>query len=59
VTKLLNVAEAAECLGTSPRFVRRLVHERRITYYKVGTHVRIAEADLIAFDAAGRVEVVA
>jgi excisionase family DNA binding protein len=54
--KLLTVEEAADRLGTSVRFVRRLVVERRIAYVKVGRHVRIAEADLINFVAAGRVE---
>jgi excisionase family DNA binding protein len=54
--KLLTVEEAAERLGTSVRFVRRLVAERRIAYIKVGRHVRIAEADLASFIAAGRIE---
>jgi len=54
--RLLTVEEAAERLGTSVRFVRRLVAERRIAYVKVGRHVRIAEADLVEFVAAGRVE---
>ena len=54
--KLLTVEEAADRLGTSVRFVRRLVTERRIAYVKVGRHVRISEADLDAFVAAGRVE---
>jgi excisionase family DNA binding protein len=52
---LLTVEQAAERLGTSVRFVRRLVAERRIAYHKVGRHVRIAEADLINYVAAGRV----
>ena len=52
---LLTVEQAAERLGTSTRFVRRLVAERRIAYHKVGRHVRIAEADLINYVAAGRV----
>lgn len=39
--RLLNVAEAAEELGTSERFPRRLIAERRIRYVKVGRHVRI------------------
>jgi hypothetical protein len=30
--------------------------ERRIAFHKVGRHVRIAEADLINFVAAGRIE---
>jgi excisionase family DNA binding protein len=53
---LLTVEQAAERLGTSVRFVRRLIAERRIAYHKVGRHVRIAEADLINFVAAGRVD---
>jgi excisionase family DNA binding protein len=39
--KLLTVEETAERLGTSVRFVRRLVFERRIAYVKLGRHVRI------------------
>ena len=56
MTKLLTVGEAADQLGTSVRFVRRLIAERRITYVRVGRHIRIAEADLASFVAAGRVE---
>ena len=53
---LLTVAQAAERLGTSVRFVRRLIAERRIAYVKLGRHVRIAAEDLEAFIVAGRVE---
>jgi len=53
---LLTVEDAAARLGTSTRFVRRLVAERRIRYTKLGRHVRIAESDLEAFIAAGVVE---
>ena len=53
---LLSVEQAAERLGTSPRFVRRLIAERRIAYVKLGRHVRIAAHDLEAFIVAGRVE---
>jgi excisionase family DNA binding protein len=53
---LLSVEQAAERLGTSVRFVRRLIVERRIAYVKLGRHVRIATRDLDAFVAAGRVE---
>ena len=56
MTKLLTVAEAADQLGTSVRFVRRLIAERRIAYVRVGRHIRIAEGDLASFVAAGRVE---
>jgi excisionase family DNA binding protein len=44
VQRLLTVGEAAERLGTSARFPRRLIAERRIDYVKVGRHVRIPEA---------------
>lgn len=39
--RLLNVTEAAELLGTSERFPRRLIAERRIRFVRVGRHVRI------------------
>ena len=54
--KLLSPQEAADQLGTSLRFVRRLIFERRIAFVKVGRHVRICPADLDAFIAAGRIE---
>jgi excisionase family DNA binding protein len=53
---LLTIEQAADRLGTSTRFIRRLIADRRIAYHKVGRHVRIAEADLINYVAAGRVE---
>ena len=53
---LLTVDGVAERLGTSPRFVRRLVAERRIPFVKVGYHVRVATRDLDAYIAASRVE---
>ena len=56
MSRLLTIAQAAEQLGTGPRFVRRLIAERRIPFHKVGRHVRIAESDLINFVAAGRIE---
>jgi excisionase family DNA binding protein len=56
VSRLLTIDQAADQLGTGPRFVRRLIAERRIAFHKVGRHVRIAEADLISFVASGRVE---
>jgi excisionase family DNA binding protein len=54
---LLSVEQAAERLGTSVRFVRRLVFKRRIAYVKLGRHVRIASRDLEAFIRARRVDV--
>jgi excisionase family DNA binding protein len=52
---LLDVEEAARRLGTKPRFVRRLIAERRIEFHKVGHHVRISERALAEFIEAGRV----
>jgi excisionase family DNA binding protein len=53
---LLTVEQAATRLNTSPRFIRRLISERRIAYVKLGRHVRIAEADLAVFIDSGRVQ---
>jgi excisionase family DNA binding protein len=48
VDQLLTVAQVAELLGTwetsGERFPRRLIEERRITFVKVGRHVRIPES---------------
>ena len=52
---LLDVNEVARRLGTEPRFVRRLIAERRIEFPKLGRHVRISEAALVAFIKTGRV----
>ena len=54
---LLSVDQAAERLGTSVRFVRRLIAERRIAYVKVGRHVRLDPTDVEAFITASRIEV--
>ncbi|WP_239513752.1 excisionase family DNA-binding protein [Streptosporangium sp. 'caverna'] len=54
--RLLTVEEAAERLNTSVRFPRRLIEERRITFIHVGRNVRIPEAALEAFIAAGLVD---
>jgi excisionase family DNA binding protein len=55
VERLLTVAEVAELLGTSERFPRRLIAERRIEFVKIGRHVRIRESALAAFIEAGSV----
>ena len=44
---LLAINEVAERLNVTPRFVRRLIAERRIRYFKIGRHVRLAEEDVI------------
>jgi excisionase family DNA binding protein len=54
--RLLTVAEAAERFGTSERFPRRLIAERRIRFVRVGRHVRIPEEAVMAFIADGTVE---
>jgi excisionase family DNA binding protein len=56
--RLLTVEEAAERMRTKPRFIRRLIAERRIAFVKLGRHVRIAEADIAAFIEASRVEAI-
>jgi excisionase family DNA binding protein len=45
----LTVDQVAERLGTTPRFPRRLIAERRIAFLKVGRHVRIPESALAAY----------
>lgn len=52
--KLLTVEAAADRMGTSVRFVRRLIAERRIGFIKLGRLVRIAESDVDVFIEAGR-----
>lgn len=54
--KLLTVKQAAERMNVGERFVRRLVFEKRIPFTKLGTHVRIAEADVDAYLEANKVE---
>ena len=49
-TSLLTADEVAERLNATPRLVRRLVEQRRISYVKVGRLVRFepsAVADFI------------
>ena len=47
--ELLTIAQAADWLGTSVRFPRRLITERRITFVRVGRHVRIPASALAAY----------
>ena len=54
--RLLRCEDAAKLLGTSPRFPRRLIAERRIKFVRVGRHVRIPESALREFIQAGTVE---
>ena len=56
IDRLLTCEEAADLLGTKPRFTRRLVAERRIRFTHVGRFVRIPESALREFIKAGTVE---
>lgn len=46
---LLDADEVAQRLGVNPRFVRRLVEERRIPYCKLGKFVRFRPTDVRAW----------
>gem|GEM_PF-568080 len=54
--KLLSVDEVAGVLGTSDRFPRRLIAERRIRFVRVGRHVRIPISALEEFVKEGTVD---
>lgn len=54
--RLLTVEQVAERLSTGVRFSRRLIEERRITFVKVGRHVRIPESAVRDYIAANTVE---
>jgi excisionase family DNA binding protein len=54
--RLLTVSQVAELLGTTERFPRRLIAERRIRFVRVGRHVRIPESAVAEYIAAGMVE---
>lgn len=56
--QLYTVEQAAQRLNTTPRFIRRLIAERRIAFTRLGRHVRIQADVLDAFVAAGRVEAI-
>ena len=51
--RLLTLSEVAAILGTSERFPRRLIAERRIEFVRVGRHVRIRASVLDDFIASG------
>lgn len=56
IERHLTVAAVAELLGTSERFPRRLIAERRIRFVRIGRHVRIPESAVRELIAAGLVE---
>ncbi|GAA3388092.1 hypothetical protein GCM10020369_32930 [Cryptosporangium minutisporangium] len=47
--RYLSIPQVAEILGTTERFPRRLIEERRIEFQRFGRHVRIAESVLTAY----------
>jgi excisionase family DNA binding protein len=55
-SELLTIEAAAARVSMSPRYVRRLIAERRIVFYRLGRAVRIDPADLAAHIRDGRVE---
>ncbi len=52
--ELLTIEEAALRIKMSVRYVRRLVAERRIPFYRLGRSVRFDPTDLAEFVTAGR-----
>lgn len=54
--ELLTVDQAAVMLGTTTRFPRRLIAERRIRFVRVGRHVRIPKSALVELIQRGTVE---
>ena len=56
IERHLSVRQVAELLGTTERFPRRLIAERRIRFVRVGRHFRIPESAVRDLLAAGLVE---
>jgi excisionase family DNA binding protein len=50
------VSEAADRLGTTTRFPRRLIAERRIRFVRLGRHVRIPESAIDELVESGTVQ---
>ena len=47
--RLVSLDAAAEILGTTARFPRRLIAERRIRFVRVGRHLRIPESAIAEY----------
>jgi excisionase family DNA binding protein len=54
--QLLDIREAAQHLGRTQSYLRRLVARRELTFYRVGRAVRFATSDLDDFLDASKVE---
>ncbi len=52
--RLFTVPEAAEVLRVTPAAIRRWLYLRRLTVVKIGSRVRIEEAELARLIEAGR-----
>ncbi len=50
--RLVDIDEAAHYLAVSPRFMRRLIAERRIEHHKIGRYIRFDTSTLDAWIAA-------
>jgi excisionase family DNA binding protein len=53
--RLLSVEEAADYLSVGERFIRRIIAERRIRFFKIGKYVRLSTEDLDGFIAAAEI----
>lgn len=53
-SELLTLAEAAEYLNVTERFILRCRYEQRLAYVKLGKHLRFRRTDLDAFVEAQR-----
>ena len=54
LTRLYTVAEAADALKLTEAAIRRWIWQRRLTVVKIGSAVRIEEAELARLIEAGR-----
>ena len=54
--QLLDVNQIADRLGVTPRFIRRLVEERRIPFCKLGKFVRFDATEVAAWVDDRRIE---
>lgn len=54
---LWDATQLADHLGVSPRFVRRLVEERRVPFLKIGKFIRFDQREVAAWLRARRVDI--
>jgi excisionase family DNA binding protein len=54
--KFYTIQEIAECIGASPRTIRRWIDKGLLIAHRINGLVRISEADFFAFLAAHRGE---